>query len=121
MYHCLSCKKEFDNSLINDEDFEFVGKRGHEKILYNQKCDGCGGEIASGHSPDDTGVNVCSDGDFHPYFSPDLGIYVDSSKTLNDHLKSKGMVNLQESKEYREHAAMMREKVMQSPSMRGVT
>ncbi len=65
-------------------------------------------------------VNICSDGDFHPYFSPDLGIYVDSPKTLNDHLKSKGMVNLNESKEYREHEAMMREKVMHFPSMRGV-
>jgi hypothetical protein len=64
-------------------------------------------------------VNICADGDFHPYYSPDLGIYVDSPKTLNDHLRKKGMVNLQESGEYREHEAAMREKVMQFPSMRG--
>jgi hypothetical protein len=119
MFHCSQCKKEFDNNLIDDMDFDFVDERGHVNIRYNQKCDACGGEILAGYLRDDSGVNICSDGDFHPYFSPDLGIYVDSSKTLNDHLKSKGMVNLNESKEYREHEAMMREKVMHFPSMRG--
>lgn len=58
------------------------------------------------------------DGDFKPFFSPDLGVYIDSSKKLNDTLKKRGMVNLNESKEYRQKEQEMLEKARTLPSMR---
>jgi NAD-dependent SIR2 family protein deacetylase len=117
MYHCRKCNNEFEAEW-EEMDFDF-DKDG--KLYYIKKCDKCGGDIIAGYAPDVFGgVNVCADGDFHPYFSPDLGIYVDSPKTLNDHLRKKGMVNLRESKEYRENEARMHEKAMQFPSIRNV-
>ena len=115
MYHCKKCNNEFE-ATWEEMDFYFDN---NDKLHHSGRCLKCGGEIVAGYAPEVLGVNICADGDFHPYYSPDLGIYVDSPKTLNDHLRKKGMVNLQESGEYREHEAAMREKVMQFPSMRG--
>ena len=111
MFHCISCRKEFENSSVNDMDFEFVEIKGRYTILYHKKCDACGGNLKAGF-PKTEFINIGRDGDFKPFFSPDLGVYVDSKKKLNDTLKSRGMVNLNESTEYRQHEQMLQEKVM---------
>ena len=113
MFHCQKCNDEFEANW-DEMDFDFDNNC---KLHFTKKCDKCGGEIVAGYAPDGF-INMGRDGDFHPYFSPDLGIYVDSPKTLNDHLRRKGMVNLNESKEYRDHEKMMHEKALQFPSIR---
>lgn len=61
-------------------------------------------------------VNVCSAGDFKPYYSPDLGVYIDSHKKLRDTLKKRGMVCLTDSKDYREKEERMRAKALDMES-----
>jgi hypothetical protein len=55
-------------------------------------------------------VSICGDGDFKPFYSPDLGAYIDSSKKLKDTLKEKGMVCLTESSQYRQRERELQDK-----------
>jgi len=113
-YYCDKCGK--DLSCDVDIETEFTDAKRSPKIYHTANCL-CGGNIEAGFPK--VSVNICSAGDFKPFFSPDLGVFIDSSKKLNDTLKARGMVNLQESREYRQSEQNAKEKVMQMPSIRG--
>ncbi len=114
-YYCTICGKDLSVDYYRD-NFDFKDVKGRIVLVHNDKCD-CGGEIKAGFSKTDF-INITSGGDFKKFYSPDLGCNVESSKQLDNELKNRGMVNLMESKEYREHEQMLAEKVQSFPSVR---
>ncbi len=106
MFYCNNCYTEFDNDLVDDTNFDFVSTKSGYKIKYHQKCSICGGELTAGFIKDNR-VNIGRSGDPKQFYSIDLGTTVESPKHLDKILKKRGMVNLMESKEYRENEARM--------------
>ena len=68
------------------------------------------GNRITGKSAKGDFVNLCSEGDFRPFYSYDLGVQINSSSQLKKVLKNRGMVCLTDAREKRDYDKEMLER-----------